>query len=605
MKIETLPLLSSDFATWTWAESNGVAQDSSTRISYFALVNKDLCNRFVGEVWNDLVRKLNSALTYAGIKWDSTYGEVSDVLLDTSIRANREFKAFMFNAVVLNINQFGFIHWNWERTNEMPGFLGRTYMRGYSEYGTNSDFIYGWYILELAEKLNVLIKVLKNEGPFREYEGLIPVAVYTPTEVYLAQSGIFFHLDKSEIIINASLGSACGIGTKSQEKSLSYVTGKLIDGFPKKINSYIGAYTDAGAKVTLAKRQDIPGDVFSETFFESELTGMVFVQKLLYAYEMQTKYTTGFSVPFSLKLKFEKNISSRESAQIICVPRISWMETVEKGISYAIDDLLLRESVILSTTDKADSFSISEIILRDKILIDSILRSKSYVESSLNYKRAQYMRRLIKSSSYQSSNIDAKVSMAMEKSKAVWSYYEATAVARAIETFEKILQSDTGYIGNLAPVLANPIDFSGEKEKTYVNGSMKAIQGEFVSAKVKPNSYTDSEIMEGIPKLLEEIMHVKEYDISELQTVPCEVVEFEGDSITLHNAKIVTKLSEGLENKCKSSTAAVCMLEFESTKETWYDPVQSGTDLYIRNAYPQWKEGTNVHLDSGGVFYEK
>ena len=240
MKIEKLPLLSSDFATWTWADSNGIAQDSSTRVSYFALVNKDLCSKFVGEVWNDLVRMLNSALTYAGIQWDSTYGKVSDVLLDTSIRANREFKAYMFNAVVLNINQFGFIHWNWERTNDMPGFLGRTYMRGYSEYGRNSDFIYGWYILEIAEKLNVLLNVLKNEGPFGEYEGLLPVISYAPAEVCSVKGGTLVHQNKSKLLIDAPLASAYARGIRSQKEVLDYVVGELINGFPQKINAPIG-----------------------------------------------------------------------------------------------------------------------------------------------------------------------------------------------------------------------------------------------------------------------------------------------------------------------------------------------------------------------------
>ena len=49
--------------------------------------------------------------------------------------------------------------------------------------------------------------------------------------------------------------------------------------------------------------------------------------------------------------------------------------------------------------------------------------------------------------------------------------------------------------------------------------------------------------------------------------------------------------------------AALSFYEPES-EETWWDPVQTGTNVYIRNAYPQWQEGTNVHLDSGGVFYE-
>ena len=46
------------------------------------------------------------------------------------------------------------------------------------------------------------------------------------------------------------------------------------------------------------------------------------------------------------------------------------------------------------------------------------------------------------------------------------------------------------------------------------------------------------------------------------------------------------------------------VLSFPGEDIGWYDPVQNGTDVYIRSAYPQWQEGSEVHLDSGGVFYE-
>ncbi|MBO5159640.1 MAG: hypothetical protein J6B94_08655 [Lachnospiraceae bacterium] len=602
MNIETLPLLSSEFPTWTWWGSNGEASESAVNLSYLALENKDLCSKFIREVWNDLVKLLNNALTTAGFQWNSTYGDLDSTLFDTSLRINREFKASMFNAVVLNINQLGIFHWNWERTNNMPGFLGRTYMRGYSEYGNSSDFIYGWYILEIAEKLNVLLNVLKNEGPFGEYEGLISVASYAPAEVYSTQSGILVYQDKSEIIIDSSLASAYAVGTKSQEKASSYVAGNLINGLPKKINTSIGAYTDVDAKVTLAKRQDISGHGLGETFSGSELTGMIFVQRLLYSSEMQAKYTTGFAVPYSPKLKFAEGISSHESAKIVCVPRISWLETEENRKSYSVADLMLSESVIMSAIPESNSFSISEMILRDKLLMDSIRRSKSYVESSMDYKRAQYMRRLIESFSYQNSGIDTKISVPMKKSEAVWSYYEATAVARAVETLEKILESTTEYIGKVSPVLSNPLNVPGKQEKTYANGFVKSIQGEFVATQIKSDSYTDSRIMDGIPKLMEGNVHVQEYDISELQTSPCEVVEFKGDSHTLYEAKFAKGLPEKLKGKYKSSTAVVCALEFESTKETWYDPVQNGTDLYIRNVYVQHEEDENVHI--GHKFFD-
>ena len=56
--------------------------------------------------------------------------------------------------------------------------------------------------------------------------------------------------------------------------------------------------------------------------------------------------------------------------------------------------------------------------------------------------------------------------------------------------------------------------------------------------------------------------------------------------------------------KAKAKSYAVAALDFILPEKDWYDPVQNGSDVYIRSAHPQWQEDSNVRLDSGGVYYD-
>lgn len=54
-----------------------------------------------------------------------------------------------------------------------------------------------------------------------------------------------------------------------------------------------------------------------------------------------------------------------------------------------------------------------------------------------------------------------------------------------------------------------------------------------------------------------------------------------------------------------NSTAATIFLHFEGEKpeESWYDPVQTGSNLYIRSAWLFWRDGDKGHIDTD-VWYE-
>lgn len=118
-------------------------------------------------------------------------------------------------------------------------------------------------------------------------------------------------------------------------------------------------------------------------------------------------------------------------------------------------------------------------------------------------------------------------------------------------------------------------------------------------------SSTQLEIMVSRPKMV--IAEAKDYSLCSLDIEKIRSKIFESFIKTKSLTDIAFLEREAVSVSCsggsKSNVKADLSFYTPEPEETWYDPVQNGTDLYIRNAYPQWQEDANVHLD-GGVFYQ-
>ena len=604
MKIETLPLLSSDFSTWTWWGTNGEASESLTNLSYLALKNKDLCSKFIREVWNDLVRLLNNALTTAGFQWDSTYGDLDSTLFDTSLRINREFKASMFNAVVLNINQLGIFCWNWERNNNIPGFLGRTYMKGYSEYGSNSDFIYGWYILELAEKLNVFIRVLKDEAPFieREFLGksqMYNTAVAVSRKAEIIESAIKvegFHiapLAKVRIVENSSINSEC-----------SYHKGIIVPRSPVILpESLQRSGSHVKASTIKVKVQDYETNAYADTFSESILKGVPFISRMIYQKPIQAKYLAGVDVFNIQEFSYvEKAITKLTASLKNAMPYLLNMSGDVK--SYSDVELKIAERMLLSGVPKSEGYAMSEMILRNRKIMSSINTSLSVQVSTMSYIVPLYMQRKIQAKSYYLDEMNTVVPMPICKMENVVTYVDVAGGAYEVLHIENNLYSDSYDESSVNAVQIKHINPYAVKAEDLSVGALNIVQGVFTESSKKVQSYSDAEILKGIPVQTESCSEERSSESSELKKMTGEPITYAGTFGEIIAAELAGNHASALGSKYRAYSKTVCMLELESTKETWYDPVQNGTDLYVRNAYPQWKEDTNVHIDSGGVFYE-
>ena len=174
----SIPRIPSSWPKWDWEASNGSATAAQTQASLAALLPMQRTDHFRHEVWNDLVDALNDVLTEAGLTWDSTYTTAAGA----KISSRGKLTAAKFNSVVYNILiPFSQPWMRWEYDEQAPeyspfdeagprGFLGRTEVKGKTETGDiyTADNVYGWYIYEVARRLNVLIDMLADDANWAE-----------------------------------------------------------------------------------------------------------------------------------------------------------------------------------------------------------------------------------------------------------------------------------------------------------------------------------------------------------------------------------------------------------------------------------------------------
>lgn len=602
MLISELPLLPGEWIHWDWSKSNWDAMPDQTKQAYEVLTNQGLCSGFSREVWNDLISLLSFTLASADLEWDSTYGTDEECKITEALGV---FTANAFNAVVLNLNQLGIFRWTWEGTNNLPGYLGTKYVRGYAEYGNDSDFVYGWYITELTDKFNKLVSVLENTADFSELDGPIKAELFNALEIF---SGVSVHLlyeTGSSSYLKTDFESAYVIAISKIEKAYSYHTGEIINRLPKRMNADAFGISDTASKIALAKRQDILSGESANTYSGSELTRLLYGQRLFYLKPIVVNYTPGFAVPYAPKFEHIKRAKTYDDVSLTSIRQAFWIDVAVKGVSHGVSELINGISHPITGTSKENSYIQNEMVLRDRTVIDGgVESSKSMQDSTLHCRCTWYLRRLIKASSYHENDISTRISTPIEKSDSSTSYQESEVASCGLSTYAKLLESFSENETEVFAAYGDPLNILDSLTRAYADGDIKSLSGKFLDSALDAKSYSAGEITDGIPEVFEYIENEQSCEDSDIVSGSSEAFL----AYKLIEEKIYTELqgdqSAAFGGNYKSFTSIVCELEFESTKETWYDPVQNGNRLYIRSAYPQWQEGTNVHLDSGGVFYE-
>ena len=178
---------------WSWTASNGTATAAETQAAYNALVGKDLTSKFSYKVWNDLVSKVYSVNQALSRSWKADYATYA------ATRASRRYDELTedrFNSIRFNTN---YPSWRWVYDQTYEGYIGRTDVRGVARYGdSGADIVYGVYLLELVEKLNIVIGIINGTQAAEDAEATTPILRLPEPELVLPHSSRFDRLRHKE-----------------------------------------------------------------------------------------------------------------------------------------------------------------------------------------------------------------------------------------------------------------------------------------------------------------------------------------------------------------------------------------------------------------------
>lgn len=83
------------------------------------------------------------------------------------------------------------------------------------------------------------------------------------------------------------------------------------------------------------------------------------------------------------------------------------------------------------------------------------------------------------------------------------------------------------------------------------------------------------------------------------------IEKLENLQVTVSASSGIRKLAQPVSNtsaqvaaKHRSGSSVRCALDVMIPESAWYDPVQRGSDLYIRSAYSSWTDGSKLNIDT-------
>lgn len=169
--IETIPVLDANYPLFSWDDWPE---------SRAALVPGMPTKHFQRVTWNAIVDTVNSVLAKAGIEWfdprfHDRWDEVPYTVEDSKIlRPYGQIRADAFNTVCNNVDLGTPVRWSWHVDQGSRGYIGRPRFKGttiiYDDEGAIENVLYGdhvypEYILELVNRVNLMIELLRGSKP--------------------------------------------------------------------------------------------------------------------------------------------------------------------------------------------------------------------------------------------------------------------------------------------------------------------------------------------------------------------------------------------------------------------------------------------------------
>lgn len=621
--IRKLPLLPPDWVTWKWDEGNLSATTEQTQQSHNTLLEKGLCANFSRFVWNDIVDLTANALDIAGIGWDSKYGNVESCKISEHMGA---LMANKFNGVAININRLGLFKWKWEVNSKDPGYLGRPHVYGASTHGSKADNIYAWYILELTDRLNWFLSILKDEADFVEQHSSC----------------------ESKLFVPSKMSSVVTVPSRSYDKILSqsYSKPSLLRVLQHRAMIECNSF---GNSVLLSKneRAIFGSNIVNQAHIDA-VSRTLFVRSLRESPLVSNTKQYAKMNDMSRVRYMRHNQVSRFSTLAVMEANIQDLYSSLNAVAFNVGRVTAAPEKTLYVTPYIESSSYSTLN-SDPILLmrvgygaksqtDSVLDSlcgysfevnpiiASYSDVEIGLKRIGAMRSMPFMETIPSGLISMSTSSAVYFDK----YSISSGIAKAktiVSRNMRLISGSSVYCtdelsirrtvnSNLTQYSNAEIDATMYAKRLVHGASILHIESNFVPINLVPckstkkisvvesGSYTDAIFEKGVTQPIDAIRESKSFNIAALQRTDVEKIIHSDCSDTLVEAQIEKREIEKICTAVVAAGFSHAVLENGAKpKETWYDPVQTGSNLYIRSVDSSYQDDEKAYIDLS-VFYE-
>lgn len=570
--IKELPLLPDTWSNWSWIGNNYINTTGAQTIqAHTTLLAKGLCSDFPKEVWNDFVDLLALALETAGQEWNDTFCTYEECRI-TEVYGS--LTARVFNTVVLNLNLLNIFRYTWEKAGDEPGYLGRRYVRGYSTYGENADYVYAWYILELAQKYDRLINILKNDADFSEFISRYSSKTKSDVSLIAAKSAPLDFKGSSKSVEQADILSLPAAYYRANAVSVSSKHGDLAVAKSTPWGSVGASRSEFHADMLPRVARKLQAHVYTQSSVYAKLS------ELIYAAEMKFQSSSKSNAYAVMNFYNEVEIacmmiSCSISRTVISAYKALQVVAYESSYSYARAWLDTFEILKFSASGFFKSLSDAKITLDDPLQMISCACSGSRITA----KAVMLRPNLLYTFGLSDSHVYAE-ELIRESLPAAAFVLNRTDIKADMQLRE------VQHIGTAA--------VSGSISHASPNAVMPAP----IVVNACSGAASNTELTAGIPMLLSvetiiQSMSQTEMDIVLSKSAASKVLSYSTVSTDVLR-QAVKQLSTGvISNTYVDATLTLYQNEPE---EIWYDPEQIGSNLYIRSVFAHSKKESNVNL---------
>lgn len=575
MKI--IPCIDSDFPLWDWENPvNNVTESSFLKAAHEAITNQGLTTRFYIEVWTSMVEWLKKAYNDGGLNWDNKYGDIESLIIyayDDDFNEDGVLTAKKWNAIVHNISAQIHRNWEWEKNGETPGYIGRKTM-------VSGDFLYGWYMEELFSGINQLISIMRGTADFSEFLSRSSSLTNINAPLIAPKAGILTYQNSILTSQDAKLyaGKAGLLNSGVIDSSKTHADFRALQTRPFVFSGTEKSSQNAELLSCFAPKLEVHNT--SKTKYHADFYANVYVGRMVAKQIIKSNIFADLmpGIPF-YPIAYAKEKSKVRAVLAQQKPYYFSSGIKEKSLTYG--------NIHLSEIDRMNAYANSEsnesavITLMHILGLDSGTISKTEYNAKLSAPRRALL-------------------YFMEGS---FSKHDADMASLPAERMEAKEKEKTIYDAVVTDLPSMPVTASSVSDSS-VSAEAVPIRPVYASGSAKSADSTYGKLISSNPRLMNGTAKEKTSVSAEPVTLQSRVMQHRKSSASKARAEMKRGLAGRIVSEAKIGSLAYADLTFYKEPGAWRDPEQRGSNLRIWNAHPQWQEGTSVHLDSGGVYYE-